>query len=45
MAKNEPFFLVFAPVVHDHLGAIDAKYNSLIREKIELLVSGEEVTL
>ena len=35
MTKKEPFFLVFAPVVHHHLGAIDAKYDSLIREKIE----------
>jgi mRNA-degrading endonuclease RelE of RelBE toxin-antitoxin system len=35
MAKKEPFSLVFAPVVKKHLGAIDAKYDSLIREKIE----------
>ena len=33
MAKTEPFSLVFAPVVHKHLGAIDAKYDSLIRQK------------
>ncbi|MBI1904307.1 MAG: type II toxin-antitoxin system RelE/ParE family toxin [Planctomycetia bacterium] len=35
MAKKEPYFPVFAPVVHDHLRAIDAKYDSLIRAKIE----------
>jgi hypothetical protein len=27
--KRDPFFLVYAPVVHDHLAAIDAKYDSL----------------
>jgi hypothetical protein len=27
--------LVFAPVVHNHLSALDAKYDSLIRQKIE----------
>ena len=35
MAKKEPFFLIFAPIVHDHLSALDAKYDSLIRHKIE----------
>ena len=35
MAKKEPFSLAFAPVVHKHLGAIEAKYDSLIRQKIE----------
>jgi mRNA-degrading endonuclease RelE of RelBE toxin-antitoxin system len=35
VAKKEPFSLIFAPVVHDHLGAIDAKYDSLIRRRIE----------
>jgi mRNA-degrading endonuclease RelE of RelBE toxin-antitoxin system len=35
VAKKEPFFVVFAPVVHDHLAVIDAKYDSLIRNKIE----------
>jgi hypothetical protein len=30
----EPFSIVYAPVVHEHLLAIDAKYDSLIREKI-----------
>src|SRR5690349_15305153 len=34
-AKAAPYSLVFAPVVHDHLRAIDAKYDSLIRAKIE----------
>ena len=34
MAQTEPFTIVFAPVVHDHLDAIDAKYDSLIRQKI-----------
>jgi mRNA-degrading endonuclease RelE of RelBE toxin-antitoxin system len=33
--KKEKFSLIFAPVVHDHLAAIDAKHDSLIREKIE----------
>jgi mRNA-degrading endonuclease RelE of RelBE toxin-antitoxin system len=35
VAKKDHFSLIFAPVVHNHLGAIDAKYDSLIREKIE----------
>lgn len=35
MTKKGPFSLVLAPVVHDHLGAIDAKYDSLIRRKTE----------
>jgi mRNA-degrading endonuclease RelE of RelBE toxin-antitoxin system len=35
MSKNEPFTFDFAPVVHDHLDAIDAKYGTLIREKIK----------
>jgi hypothetical protein len=33
--KREPFTLLYAPVVHDHLAAIDPKYDSLIREKTE----------
>jgi mRNA-degrading endonuclease RelE of RelBE toxin-antitoxin system len=33
--KREPFSLVYAPVVHQHLAVIDAKYDSLIREKTE----------
>ena len=35
MEKQEPFFLDFAPIVHEHLDAIDAKYDSLIRKKIK----------
>jgi mRNA-degrading endonuclease RelE of RelBE toxin-antitoxin system len=35
VAKKEPFSLVFAPVVQKHLGAIDVKYDALIREKIK----------
>jgi mRNA-degrading endonuclease RelE of RelBE toxin-antitoxin system len=35
VAKKEPFSLVYAPIVHKHLGAIEAKYDSLIREKAE----------
>ena len=35
MAKTQPFSLVFAPVVQDHLAAIDPKYDSLVRRKIE----------
>jgi hypothetical protein len=33
VAKKGPFTLVYAPVVHEHLAAIDAKYDSLIRTK------------
>ena len=33
--KKESFALVYAPVVHKHLAAIDAKYDSLIREKTD----------
>jgi hypothetical protein len=33
--KKLPFTLVYAPVVVEHLSAIDAKFDSLIREKIE----------
>ena len=39
MAKRMPFTLVYAPVVRLHLNAIDAKYDSLIREKIEETVA------
>lgn len=35
MAKKLPFALIYAPLVGPHLDAIDAKYHSLIREKIE----------
>jgi hypothetical protein len=35
VAKKEPFALVFAPVVHDHLAVNDSKYDSLIRESIQ----------
>jgi hypothetical protein len=35
VAKKEAFSLVYAPVVRKHLGAIEAKYDSLIRGKIE----------
>ena len=35
VAKKEAFSLVYAPVVHMHLAAIDAKHDSLIREKTE----------
>ena len=33
MAKKIPFTLVYAPLVYEHLGAIDAKYDALIRAK------------
>jgi hypothetical protein len=33
--KKEPFLLVYAPLVHQHLAAIDSKYDSLIRDTIE----------
>jgi hypothetical protein len=35
VARKEPYSLNYAPVVHKHLGAIEAKYDSLIREKTE----------
>jgi mRNA-degrading endonuclease RelE of RelBE toxin-antitoxin system len=35
VGKKKPFFLDFAPIVHEHLEAIDAKYDALIREQIE----------
>jgi hypothetical protein len=35
VAKKKPFSLVYAPVVHKHLGAIDARYDSLLREKTQ----------
>jgi mRNA-degrading endonuclease RelE of RelBE toxin-antitoxin system len=35
VAKKKPFSLIFAPVVHGHLAVIDAKYDSLIRQKIQ----------
>jgi mRNA-degrading endonuclease RelE of RelBE toxin-antitoxin system len=34
-AERQVFVVDFAPIVHDHLAAIDAKYDSLIRKKIE----------
>jgi len=33
--KREPYSLVYAPVVHEHLAAIEPKYDLLIREKVE----------
>jgi mRNA-degrading endonuclease RelE of RelBE toxin-antitoxin system len=35
VVKKEPFSLEFAPLVYEHLDAIEAKYDSLIRKKIE----------
>ena len=35
MVKKQPFSLTFAPIVRDHLSTIDAKYDSLIRTRIE----------
>ena len=35
MAKKQPFTLVYADEVKDHLRAIEAKYHSLIRTEIE----------
>ena len=34
MARKQPYTLVFASAVTQHLRAIDAKYHALIREKI-----------
>jgi hypothetical protein len=35
VGKQKPFTLQYAPIVYDHLAAIDAKYDSLIRECIQ----------
>jgi mRNA-degrading endonuclease RelE of RelBE toxin-antitoxin system len=35
VAKKEPFVLDFAPIVHEHVAAIDAKHYSLIRKEID----------
>lgn len=35
MAKKVPFALIYAPVVRQHFEAIEPKYDSLIRQKIE----------
>lgn len=35
MAEREPYTLIYAPAVKDHLRAIDAKHHALIRQKIE----------
>jgi len=36
MAKKRPFALVYANEVKEHLGAIEAKYHSVIRSAIEV---------
>jgi hypothetical protein len=41
VAKKQPFTLIYAPVVHEHLAAIDAKYDPLIRAKAEEQLSHE----
>jgi len=35
MPRRQPYSLVYAPEVKQHLGAIESKYHSLIREGIE----------
>jgi len=35
MARKQPFGLAYDPEVKEHLGAIEAKYHSLIRATIE----------
>jgi mRNA-degrading endonuclease RelE of RelBE toxin-antitoxin system len=35
MARRRPYTLIYPPAVNEHLGAIDARYHGLIREKIE----------
>jgi mRNA-degrading endonuclease RelE of RelBE toxin-antitoxin system len=35
MPKREPYAIIYAPAVKKHLRAIDDKYHSLIRERIE----------
>jgi mRNA-degrading endonuclease RelE of RelBE toxin-antitoxin system len=41
VAKEQPFALIFAPVVRDHLRAIDAKYHSLIRDNVDKQLTHE----
>jgi hypothetical protein len=38
VAKAETIVLDFAPIVHEHMKVIDAKYDSLIRRKIEVAI-------
>src|SRR5256885_1207562 len=35
MARRQPYTLVYAPAVSEHLHAINAKHHSLIEDKIE----------
>ena len=35
MARKKPFKLIYAPLVKDHLKAVESKYYSLIRSTIE----------
>ena len=45
MAKTSAYSLVFAHVVETHFAAIDAKYDSLIRSKIEEQLTHEPDTI
>jgi hypothetical protein len=35
VARQQPYTLAYAPIVHGHLAAIEPKYDSLIRRKVE----------
>lgn len=41
MVKKRSFELIYAPVIKEHLNAIDKKYYSLIRHKLEEQLSVE----
>jgi mRNA-degrading endonuclease RelE of RelBE toxin-antitoxin system len=41
MVRAAPFAILFAPIVKEHLKAIDRKHHGLIRETIELQLTHE----
>src|SRR5262245_48540190 len=41
MAKQQPYSLVYAPQVREHLRAIDGKFHGLIRDGVEEQLSFE----
>jgi len=41
MVRQQPYSLIYAPEVRTHLRSIDARYYSLIREKIQEQLSFE----
>ncbi len=44
MAKRQPFALVYAAEVRQHLRAIDTKYHSMIQAEVEVQLIFEPVT-